>query len=860
MQNIVRFLCLLALAALGACTTSPNAPTTATRPVGDFPGPQPDGTVRLPNQWFLRPVGKQILLGDVPVNIAVHPEGKFAAVLHSGHGMNEIIIVDLAANNVVSRAGVEESFYGLAFAADGKSIWCSGAGAEVVHQFAFSSGYLGEHQTLRLREAKVRGVPAGLALSADAKTLFVANVLGHRVTVVDVASQKVTGEVLLSTNTAALVAPEATPARTDDEAAIAKRAEAVLDGALSSDPFPYGCVLDEKRGRLYVSLWAQSAVAVIDLKTREILARWPTEEHPNEMLLTKSGKHLFVANANRNTVTVLDTETGRPVETLLAELQPNSPPGNTPNSLALAPDEKTLFVANANINTLAVFDVSTLGHSRSLGFIPVGWYPTSVRVTPNGKKLLVANGKGLISHANRNGPLPGREAPATVRDYIGGLMQGTLGVIDLPAPDKFDEQMKKWTAQAYRCLPRSLPPTASPNPIPRKLGDPSPIKYVIYIIKENRTYDQMLGDMPQGNGDPSICIFPERVTPNHHQLARDFVLLDNFYVESEVSADGHEWTLGAYATDFVEKTWPLSYGHNKRNKFSYPAEGNFGIAVPAGGYLWDKAKEAGVSYRSYGEFVANAKKTNAPCTCKVASLKDHFDPWFRSFDTDYSDQLRAQRFISELHRFEREGDMPRLQIVRLPNDHTSGTSVGKHTPTAQVADNDLALGRVVEALSRSQFWPQMAIFIVEDDAQNGSDHVDAHRTIAYAVSPYIRRGTVDSTMYSTTSMLRTMELILGLQPMSQFDAAALPMFNSFQSQPNLSPYQCRPVSVNFNERNVKTAWGSRLSSQMNFAKEDAADDLLLNEIIWRSVRGDSSPMPPPTRAAFVFADGKEDDD
>jgi len=241
-------------------------------------------------------------------------------------------------------------------------------------------------------------------------------------------------------------------------------------------------------------------------------------------------------------------------------------------------------------------------------------------------------------------------------------------------------------------------------------------------------------------------------------------------------------------------------------------------------------------------------------------LKDHFDPWYRSFDMDYSDLLRAERFISELRRFEREGDMPRLQIVRLPNDHTAGTAVGKLTPTAYVAENDLALGRVVEALSRSKFWPQMAIFVVEDDAQNGSDHVDAHRTIAYVVSPYVRRGTVDSTIYSTASMLRTMELILGLKPMSQFDAAAMPMFNSFQSKPDLRPYQAEPVTVDLNERNTKTAWGSDVSAKMNFAKEDAADDLLLNEVIWRSVRGANSPMPAPVRAAFVFASPKEKSD
>src|SRR5688572_23881241 len=452
------------------------------------------------------------------------------------------------------------------------------------------------------------------------------------------------------------------------------------------------------------------------------------------MVLSRSGKHLFVANANRNSVSVIDTDTGKVVETLLAELQPGSPPGSTPNSLALSPDEKLLFVANANINTVAVFDITTIGKSRSIGFIPVGWYPTSVRVSADGKQLLVANGKGLISKANRYGPQPGNDAPASLREYIGGLFRGTLSVITLQSGERLEAQLKRWTATAYQCMPAPLSSVTdreADNPIPLRAGEPTPIKYCFYIIKENRTYDQVLGDMPEGNGDPTLCLFPEKITPNHHKLAREFVLLDNFYVESEVSADGHEWTMGAYATDFVEKSWPLTYGHNQRKKYPYPSEGTLDHAArPAGGYLWDRAKEAGVTYRSYGEWVSNGKTPNDPCKAKVKALEGHIDPMFRSFDMDYPDSKRADRFIAELARFEQEGEMPRLQIVRLPNDHTSGSSPGKPTPIAHMADNDLALGRVVEALSKSKFWPQMAIFVVEDDAQNGPDHVDAHRTVA----------------------------------------------------------------------------------------------------------------------------------
>jgi YVTN family beta-propeller protein len=806
------------------------------------------------------------VLGDFPVNIAVHPQNRFVAVLHSGYGRHEITVVDVPAGKVIGEFPVEESFYGLEFSRDGKTIYCSGAGDEVIHAFTFRDGYLSEPRSFKVRDVKERGIPAGIALTTDARRIFVANVWGQHISVLNLAEAEPVTDILLGpTSQAANPNPARAAAVDEDTAAAIKRAQVAQENPLDDAPFPYACRLDEKQQRLYVSLWAQAAVAVIDLKSKQVVARWRTEEHPSEMVLAASGKTLYVANAARNSVTVFDTATGQPREILIASLYPGLPPGSTPNSLALSPDEKTLFVANADNNNVAVFDVAAPGRSRSLGFIPVGWYPTSVRVTPDGKYLLVANGKGIISKANRHGPQPTREPPASVREYIGGLFRGTLGIIDLPQGEKLKEQLADWTARAYRCSPVQadlpvLAQRAPDNPIPARVGDASPIKYCIYVIKENRTYDQVFGDMPEGNGDPGLCLFGEKITPNHHKLVREFVLLDNFYVESEVSADGHEWSMGAYATDFVEKFWPLSYGHNRRAKYPYPSEGNFKVAQPAEGYLWDRAREAGVTYRSYGEFINNGKTPADPGKSRVAALQDHFDPWYRGFDLDYSDQKRVDRFLAELKRFEAEGDMPRLQIVRLPNDHTYGATLGKHTPTALVGDNDLALGRFVEAVSHSKFWRRTAIFVVEDDAQNGPDHVDAHRTVAFVISPYTKRGVVDSTMYSTSSMLRTIELILGLRPMSQYDAAATPMFNSFHAKPDFRPYKPVPANVDLNERNTKFAWGSKLSKKMNFAKEDAADDLLLNEVIWRSIRGARSPMPAPVRAAFVFAHQKDDDD
>jgi len=861
------------LLAAGAVVLLLHSAASAADSRPGWPGRQPDGSVLLPNMWSLRPAGRQVDLGDFPINIAMHPDGRFAAVLHSGHGPHEVVIVDTLKAGVVARARVDEAFYGIEFSNGGHRLYASGAGYEVVRYFDFDAkaGTLGPEREIKLRDAKERGIPAGLALTGDAQHLYVANVLGQRVAKVDlIAKSNVldiavgpAGEIQGSNFKVQ------TPGKavSEDEAAVLKRAEAANDPQSPGAPFPYACRLDERRGRLYVSLWAQSQVAVVDLKSNAVIARWPTEEHPNEMLLTKSGKLLYVANANRNTVTVLDTSLGQPVETIWAALYPDVPPGAVPNSLALSPDETTLYVANANANNVAVIDVSVKGRARSLGFIPVGWYPTSVRVTSDGRRLLVANGKGLTSLANPGGPQPGKASPpGGIREYIGGLFKGTLSIIELPAKRAdFEKLLGTLTSQAYKCSPlrrdSGVTVANAPGyPIPNKVGEPSPIRYCIYIVKENRTYDQVFGDMKEGRGDPKLCLFPERVTPNHHKLAREFVLLDNFYVESEVSADGHEWSMGAIATDFVEKFWPLSYGHNKQKKYTYPAEGNFPIAAPAGGYIWDRAKEAGVSYYSFGEWVQNGRTPNDPRKAKAKALEGHFDPGFHSFDMDYSDLKRAERYITVLRQWERAGEMPRLQIVRLPNDHTSGTTPGKLTPTAFVAENDLALGQIIEAISQSKFWSKTAIFVVEDDAQNGPDHVDAHRTVALVVSPFTKRGAVDSTMYSTSSMLRTMELILGLKPMTMFDAAATPMFNSFTPEQNVAPYIHLPANVDLTETNTRLAWGAEKSRKMDFTKEDAADDLLLNEIIWRSVRGANAPMPAPVRAAFVYTKAKGDDD
>jgi DNA-binding beta-propeller fold protein YncE len=806
------------------------------KPTRMLPGLEPGGVIRLPNQWSLRPAGKQIALGDFPVNIALHPSGRWLAVLHAGFGTHEVILVALQGNRqrITCRVAIDQAFYGLCFAPDGRTLFASGGELEVVHAWSFDDGLLAHHRSLRMVNGLKTFVPSGLATDADGKTLFAAGLWGHAVNIV--------------------------PLDHPDKSSTVK---------LEKDSCPYTCLPEAGGKRLFVSLWGKSAVAVLDLESERVAAVWPTESHPTEMAVTPDGKTLYVSCANSTRVCVLDvSRDGKALQTIVCSLHPKAPSGNTPSSLSLSADGELLFVANADANNVAVFQVAKRSQAAPLGFIPTGWYPTSVRFDAKAKKIYVANGKGLSSRANPQGPNPNlRDRSRTIEQYIGGLFHGTLAILDMPTPEK----MAEYTKEAYACSPLRAdlaPPGDWPegNPIPKKLGDSSPIKHCIYIIKENRTYDQVFGDMKEGNGDPNLCLFDEKITPNHHKLVRQFVLLDNFYVEGEVSADGHQWSMGAYATDFVEKIWPLSYRGRPlessiKNLNLYPSEGNFDpIARPAGGYLWDRCAEAGVSYRSYGEWVEEGKKPGDPATPRVKALEGHIDPMFRGWDLNYLDVKRAERFIEELHRFERDGDFPRLSILRLPNDHTSGTKLGAPTPRAQVADNDLALGMVIEAVSKSKFWKETAIFVVEDDAQNGPDHVDAHRAVALVISPYTKHKHVDSTMYSTSSMLRTMELILGLKPMSQFDAAARPMYQAFQADPDSTAYEPVKPAVDLKEKNEATAWGAKVSEKFNLAKEDAADDLLLNEVVWRSVKGAHSPMPAPVRAAFVMPRIQDDDD
>jgi DNA-binding beta-propeller fold protein YncE len=781
--------------------------------------------VMLPNGWSLTPVGNSIPLNDLPLNLIASPSEKFLAITNNGQSTQSITLIDSKSEKVLDDIEIKKSWVGLAFSDDEQFLYASGGNDNLVVVYKTEGGKLKPDGEIKLGEEKDKISPAGLCVDSRNNRLYVVAKDSKSLFICDVKERKMIKEEKLEAE-------------------------------------PYTCKISPGTGELYITLWGGSKVIVYDLAKEKIINEIVTNSHPNDMVFTKNGKYLFVPNGNDNTVSVIETSSHKLLEHISASLFPDSPIGSTPNGVALSSDENTLYVANADNNCLAVFDVTDKGSSHSLGFIPTGWYPTSVKTI--GKKIYVTNGKGFSSKANPKGPNPFKrkkpqkvganpEANREVVEYIGGLFKGTLSIIDTP-----DEKMlATYSNLVFLNTPYSKEKEQRTegevgNPVPQKVGDPSPIKYVFYIIKENRTYDQVLGDVKEGNGDPSLCIFDERLTPNQHKLVKDFVLFDNFYVDAEVSADGHNWSTAAYANDFVEKTWVSSYGGRGG---SYDYEGTREIAFPKNGFIWDFCRRANISFRTYGEF-ADDEKANYP------GVENHFCKKYKGFDTDFRDIDREKQWEVDFDSLLAKNAVPHFNSVRLGNDHTSGSKVGAYSVESAIADNDLAVGTFIEHLSKSNIWNQSAVFILEDDAQSGSDHVDAHRSTAYVISPYVKRKFVDHTMYSTSGMLRTIELILGIPPMSQYDAAATPMYRCFAAKPAPNPFTPLKANVDINKRNLKaTAFGKNL--KFDFSHEDAAPDIAFNEDIWKVMRGENSVMPPPKRSAFVMTSRKsevDDDD
>ncbi|MDZ4798062.1 MAG: bifunctional YncE family protein/alkaline phosphatase family protein [Bryobacteraceae bacterium] len=610
-------------------------------------------------------------------------------------------------------------------------------------------------------------------------------------------------------------------------------------------------------------------VSRIDLNTLQTTHTIAVGLHPTAIAWDEARGRVYVANNNSDTVSEIDSRTQAVTRTLDLQVFAQKVRGIAPTALALAPGGQRLYVACGGINAVVVMDLRT---GRVDGMIPTAWYPNALAMSPDGTKLAVTALLGAGSGW--------RESPS--KRFV-HANRGSVAVIDVPDVAQLASYTTVVAENNHLPLAGSASPAvrasanAAARPIPHRSGEPSTIEHVVFIIKENRTYDQVFGDIEKGNGDPSLVMFGRDITPNQHKMAEEFVLLDNLYATGGNSADGHQWVTQASENAYC--MWP---GYQGR---SYPFDGTDPLAYASGGFLWDYALAAKKTVRVYGEYVGSNRQradrksllerwkngddfskefqTDPP----IARMKAFTAPNYPAYTTAIPDVVRASIFMKEFKEMEQDGKMPNLTFLQLPSNHTNGTSPNASTPQAMCADNDLALGQIVEALSKSKFWPKMAIFVIEDDAQNGVDHVDGHRTAGLIISPYTKRGAVDSTFYSTQSMVKSIELILGLPTMSLFDLIAFDMRNSFMEKPDLTPYSAVEPKQSLFDRNPQLQGlkgpakaAAIASSKMRWSVPDAVPTEKLNRILWGQSKGWNSKYPGARNAVFSPLSLDIDDD
>jgi YVTN family beta-propeller protein len=783
----------------------------------------------LPNGWKLTPAGKQIRTEDMILGLSYAPDGKALIALHSGFNPHGMVVMDTLTEEPTQRIPMKSAWLGLAWSPDGKTLYASGGNAESRQNPTVAPVYVYDYSN-----GKVSDKPrAEFASPWKLDETYWSGLLHHPSKPILYAANRGT------TNLAGYVAAFDT-------------ATGKVIAKIPVEVNPYELLMSPDQKFLFVSNWASNSISVIDLATNKSVRSISVGANPNDMYLARDGR-LYVSCGNSNSVWVVDTKQMRAVHQIHTAMYRNAPIGSTPNALVADREEKMLFVANADNNTVAVVNIGEAEEYNVMGFIPTGWYPTSLELSRDGKKLYVGNSKGLGGYSNVRGPHSPLENDGSTegKGSVKQLMKGTIEIVEL---SDLKDKIKTWTQQAmqnspYRDEQLTLAKASAGDAksvVPREVGVGSPIKHVIYIIRENRTYDQVFGDIAKGNGDSRLTIFGKKVTPNAHKLAEQFVLLDNLYCDGEVSVDGHSWSNSAYATDFNEKLWPVTYGGHSQ-------AGRSAAYVPAAGHLWDLAARKGLTYRSYGEYATRASDgTTMEASPGVGGLLGHVSPKFKLPGMRDTDNVRA--FLEEFAEYENSFNsdnplkrLPNYTVMSLGEDHTTGTRPGTFTPVAAVANNDWAIGQLVDRVSKSKYWAETAIFIIEDDAQDGPDHVDARRTVGLVISPYTKRNHLDSTLYTTSSMLRTMELLLGLPPMTQFDAAAMPMYNSFNDTPDMTPYNMEAPQVDVNAKNTMKAWGAKESLAMNLDVYDQAPMFALNEIVWKSVKGPKSEMPLPIR-------------
>ncbi len=913
------------------------------------------GGIPLPTGKVLQPVpGRVGRLNSFPATIAVSPDGQFAAMLHAGYGTQQtrgcqsISVFDFKKGRIADfpddrlcEDAHQSYFLGLAFSRDGRHLYASlgsitdfsgerpGDTGNAIAVYGFSAGKLTRERLIKIASQKLAAgkwvaralfktpkgtaipYPSGLAVvpGGASDRLLVANNLSDNAILIDTATGDILQQFDLSTNT------------------------------LVPSSYPYTVVVGRDGHRAWCSLWNASRVAELDLESGKVVRLVPLREpesptapgsHPTALLLSPDEKTLYVALANADTVAAVSTDTGKVTHWFSTEVRTQKYGGTAPIALAQSPDGTRLFAANANLNAVAVLDTTAAPAQgeqvAAMGFIPTEWYPSALAI--RGEELLVATAKGPGTGPNNGSDTIAGGRRHRAHPYIPTLMYGSLAKIRYRDAETKLADLTRQVEESNRLKSEAVG-------IRFQVGG-NPIRHVIYIIKENRTYDQIFGDLKLGNGDRSLTLYGEDVTPNEHKLAMQFGVLDNFYDSGEVSGDGHVWSTAAITSDYNEKTWPIGYrGHERTYDFEgmvadeFPLErGIADVDSPSTGYLWANAASHGLTYRAYGEFISTefcvgrgedqpAPKAGPPArppggTCEhkvvkqgeplpgtkgatgkpeaspypweiplikqsvatMAELREHADLQFAAFNVDYPDQLRADEFLGEFEGFVAarsagEGpELPNLVIMHLPNDHTGGTRPGKATPSASVADNDLALGRIVEAVSHSPYWDDTAIFVLEDDAQDGADHVDAHRSLALVISKYAP-GTnehrfVDHDFHTTVSLMRTMETLLGLPPMNLNDGYASVMAAEFSGAGNQSPFTAdvrnRENGMIYRANPAKGP-GARQSKRMDFSRPDAADTRTLNAILWRDRKG-KLPMPGAMHTVIpaVPAGSSRDDD
>jgi DNA-binding beta-propeller fold protein YncE len=735
--------------------------------------------------------GEFIDLGSMPLGLALAPERTRVVAVLSGWREQGIQVVDLESKKVLQTIPQEAAFYGAAFSANGKQLYVSGGNEDLIYAYSWNNGAATLVKKIILGEKKPDKTgsryPAGIAVSQKGNLLYVAENVGDALAVVDPSSGRVVQR-------------------------------------FSTDHYPYAVEVAPD-GKVYVSAWGSNTISIFRAFADGTLSntgRLVVGPRPSALVMNPDGSRLFVALAGTDQIAIVDTR-ARKVLRYLQDQAPGAPSeGSTPNALALSRDATKLYVAEADNNAIAVFDVSeqiskraSLAAVGSMGRIPTDWYPTGLLEVD--KNLIVLTGKGHGSHANPDGPTPGERIERPL-GYDLGQLNGSIRMCSADFSPAALAQFSRRVAEAngwdQQRASRRYPP----------------FKHVVYIIKENRTYDQVLGDLKEGDGDPNLVFFGKDVSPNHHALALRFGLFDRFFTNAEVSSQGHIWSTAAYVTDFGEKLIPSAYSDRRGGIDGEETD------EPIGGFLWNLAAKKGIWFRDYGEMV------NGPEGWPVTQrdLRADVSPIYPEFNLKIPDQRRADGWIQELHEFEAKGEMPALEVLHLPSDHTAGGRPAYPTPRAYMADNDLALGRIVEALSQGPFWRDTVVFVLEDDSQSGPDHVDSHRSPFFAISAYNHPGTIHR-FANTTDVVAAIEDILGLGRMSKFDYFSRSLADVFSQTPDFAPYRSLVPRADMKETNPSKGVAARMSEGLDLRAADRSDDELFNRVLWYMLKPDSAP-------------------